>query len=279
MISDLPAPRDTSNILTRTLVIFFGQGYALVGFAVVAYVCWHLLLGLLPQRQAIDFAHPVMPTFVDYAQTFVVTLLRWFIDAIVILVIAVGAGNLFNGRPIDIAGCLGVLRARWRTLVAVALLWMITSEILFELFLIPRTILAAVNRWWFESSAGIYLDPALIAQSLVKLCATWSFVSIAFTSARVVRAYLDGLIDPWRLGWRSLLIVVAFLASPDVRWLLYGVSANALERAPAIVTTIARNLVQSLLLTLLTILVTVAFIENQEQRAPSQHPELAAIPS
>jgi hypothetical protein len=191
--------------------------------------------------------------------------LHALLEAGVIIVIAFGARSVFFDRPIDLREGLELIRSRWAVILAIVLFWQVAIQGVFRIFYLPP--ISWFQLWW-SNNVGLP-TPVGIAVSLIGLTSAWSILYVAFSNGGVVKAILNGLFGPWKLGWRSLLVAAAFILMPRAQAWIDGVVADASARAPVAVSVSVQGLFAALLLTFVIVLITIAFIEN---RASDQSP-------
>jgi hypothetical protein len=285
LIPDLPAPREASTSFVRTLIIIFGSGYSLVGIAWAALVAWYGIQYL---------ERVVLKTFLapmSYSFLLFLGILNRLVEALVFgavfLIVAFGARCVYEERNIDLRAALHSIRRNWRGLLAIALLWSLVSEVFIDLasnvpsFLVERVHLSESADWLLPG--WIYL--IIATNSLIAMCMRWSLLSGAIDRARVLPAFLDGVIGPWKQGARTVTLAAAFALLPffklQLRDLVGDEFGQLANRVPThalsgllIAGSIADAFVEAVFFTVLSILLAVVFAERKDQ--PNAMPALGA---
>jgi hypothetical protein len=280
MIQDLPAPREAPNILARAFGILFGRGYALAIIAIAFAVPWFLLRSWFAQT---GLAHMLsQPEYVWPGRAVGTTLsvIDYALESISIAFVGLAAQQVIAGNPIDARQLAAALRAKWTTLLGVAILWFLGLQIVLTVFALPLGLnWPGAQQFYFRYP--VYADGIGILESLVGLSAFWSVLSVALKGSTVLHAFADGVIGPWSLGFNSIMLALLFLATHFVhRWSRPLVSAALSHSPSSAFTTIAQGLVEALVVTFLTVLVTVVFLDEHNRRAlPLQvKPVLGSVP-
>jgi len=262
---DLPARREAPNVLARALIVMFGRGYALIGIAAILFVPWYFLRSSSAQFEVAYVSHISDLTWGPWARVawgvasaFSTLLVR----SIVIALVALGARQVASGHALDLRANLRVVGVRLLPFLGVVFFWLIALEGL------DRIIFSRLELLW-ASAPAIAADVTGIVHSLVGLCTSWSLLGVTFGARGAVEAFLYGVLGPWRLGARSLFVALAFiLAHFAQRSIAHAISVAFSHSALAplfqsALTTAARGLVEALSVTLLTIILTVAFLDAE----------------
>lgn len=274
MIEDLPAPREAPNVLARALAVIFGRGYVLVGIAALIVVPWYFLRSSLAQWELAHISDLTVGPWATLAWGIAMRFAVQLVRSVVVVLVALGARQLVNGLSIDLGENLAIMRARWRPLFGVILLWMLGYEVVDLIFSYPLARLWAV-------APGIYADAVGVVHALVALCASWSLLCISFGTEGAVEGFLDGLRGPWRLGFRSFtiaLVFVAFHLTQRVIGQAISVAFAHSGQAPIVqsyLSTATRGLVEALFVAFLTIVLTVTFLDAGARAARAMQPQPA----
>ena len=255
MIEDLPAPREAPNVFARACAVFFGRGYTLIGVAALVFVPWYFFRSSISQWEAAHLSHLSNLTWGPWAKVawgFAVQFISRLLTAMVVVLVALGARQVVNDLPIDVRANLHVISARWLPLLGVTFLWTIVSEAL-DLYVWPVLIIPL----WI-TAPGISADAVGVVRSLIFLGTSWSLLTVLFGGRSAIQGFLGGLLGPWQLRSRSLLIVLTFLAAHFAQRSI----SSSLHSAVINLTTTARGLLEALFVTFLTILLSVVYLEQ-----------------
>ena len=245
----------------------FRRGYILSGITVAAVVLvpWYFMRSSIAHLEVTHVSHITTLTWGPWARVawaeasqFSILLVR----SIVIVLVALGARQVVSGHAPDVKTSLGVVGSRLLPFLGVIFFWMIALEGL------DRVIFPRLEVLWL-SAPGVAADLTGIVHSLVGLCASWSLLGVTFGARGTVEAFLYGLFGPWRLGSRSLIIALLFILGHFAQRSLAQTVSVMLSHAaltPMVASslvTAARGLVEALFVTLLTIVLTVAFLDAE----------------
>lgn len=234
----------------------FGKGYPLIGVAALVLLPWYFARAAITHW---EFAH------LHQIEAHMWTALAWgalmlfavkLFTAIAVVFVALGARQILRDLRLDMRADLAVIRAQWRSLVAVVVLWLIAAELVKLILYQPLISL-------LTHAPELYANAIGVVDSLLLLGGAWSILAVAFDHRQALLAFVAGVVGPWRLGMRSALVALLFVAAHFAqRWVSTNLGFALAHAAIANLSIAMRGFVEAVFVTFLTILLTVVYLER-----------------